>query len=675
MPNQPTVKPLAREQILSVMGEVRDGKYICLQCRERCLSVFAKEGVTYVKCWHGCDSKDVFKLIRQDLGLWHDGAPAPDDPKTPKPSDVPDYPGFTLADYCTMKQLSLGVLREWFDVTEVELGNGKPAVAFPYKNANGKVLGTKIRRSTDSHDTYFKGKDPHVPYGLWLNTNRGLKVNAVNEWDESASASWPRDVVLCEGESDTQTLFAHGIPALGISGSNGWRPDFAELDVLKNAERIFIVQEPDAAGQKFVESIAKSFEGRDVFAIKFTEVLKDPSAMHLEVFGAPEAFDTAFDALVAVRPSAVKSWELQIVGADQIEPEIYKWLWQDRIPLNTFTLFCGLPDQGKSTVAIDITARVSSGTRFPDKDHDVEPGTVLMLIAEDDLANTVIPRLMAAKANMANVKFVTGTVRQLLDTATKEERRLRLDEDIRTVEGTLATMPGVRMLVIDPISSYLGDLNQNKSAEMRPLLENIKDMAKRAGITVIGIAHFNKNADQESIHRVAGAGSWGEVPRAIWGFVPKPVEEGTAQTGEPLSLMLAAKLNTASKMGRQGLKYRIIGAEIPTKEGPTKTSCIEWLGIATEEFREVMAPGKSPRGPKPAQREAAKTWLKAYLADGPRPSRQLQHDSKGADIKWDTLSDAKKELGVTSVMMSGVWYMRLPGKDAISAVDDGELYV
>ncbi len=363
------------------------------------------------------------------------------------------------------------------------------------------------------------------------------------------------------------------------------------------------------------------------------------------------------------------------MGADQIEPEIYRWLWQDRIPLNTFTLFCGLPDQGKSTVAIDITARVSSGTRFPDKDHDVEPGTVLMLIAEDDLPNTVVPRLMAAKANMANVKFITGTIRELPDTATKEERRLRLDEDMRTVEAKLAQTPSVRLLVIDPISSYLGDLNQNKSGEMRPLLENIKDMAKRAGITVIGIAHFNKNADQESIHRVAGAGSWGEVPRAIWGFVPKPVEEGTVQEGEPLSLMLAAKLNTASRQGRQGLTYRIVGAEIPTKEGPAKTSCIEWLGIATEEFRDVMSPGKSPRGPKPVAREAAMKWLRSYLNDGPKPSKQLQNDSKAAHIKWDTLVEAKKELGVTSVMMSGVWHTRLPEKDAVSTVDDGELYV
>lgn len=449
----------------------------------------------------------------------------------------------------------------------------------------------------------------------------------------------------------------------------------AELGLLKNAERIFIVQEPDAAGPKFVESVAKSFDGREVFAIKFTGSAKDPSAIHLDGFGTTNEFRAAFDELVVTRPFAAKNWELRIVGADQIEPEIYKWLWQDRVPLNTFTLFCGLPDQGKSTVAIDITARVSSGVRFPDKDHDVPPGTVLMLIAEDDLANTVIPRLMAAKANMANVKFVTGTVRQLLGTATKEERRLRLDEDIRTVESTLATMPGVRMLVIDPISSYLGDLNQNKSAEMRPLLENIKDMAKRAGITVIGIAHFNKNADQESIHRVAGAGSWGEVPRAIWGFVPKPVEEGATQVGEPLSLMLAAKLNTASKMGRQGLKYRIVSAEIPTKEGPAKTSMIEWLGIATEEFREVMASGKPSRGPKPVAREAAMKWLRSYLADGPKPSKQLQNDSKASHIKWDTLVEAKKELGVTSVMMSGVWHTRLPEKDAVSAVDDGEVYV
>lgn len=664
MIKEPTAK-LTHDEVRKLPQGDTAKEFTCPVCGHGHLQLFQTDGVV---CRNGCAYADIRKSIRSG----NVRPQADSKPKKLKPSEEDGFTGFTLADYCELKQLSAFALNTFFGDGKSTLQathNGKPAVAFPYMDAKGRVLATKVRKSANSHDTYFRPAAPHVPYGLWLYTNR---VNG--------NGQWPQDVVICEGESDVQTLTAHGISALGISGSNGWRTEFAELDVLKNAERIFIVKEPDDAGPKFVERIAKDLPPEKTFALELAA--KDPSDLHLDVlvrrqFDSGATFEEEFNVAVLkaspARAFAINDqWEVQTLRADAIEPKIYRWLWEDRIPLNTFTLFVGLPDQGKSTVAIDVVARVTTGTKFPDKEHDVLPSSVLMMIAEDELDDTVVPRLMAAKADRSRVHFAQITT--LTGSTTKKERRLTLDKDLAAIERKLAQMPDIKLLVIDPISSYVGDLNSNRSGEIRPLLEGLKDMAHRASLTVIGIAHFNKNADQESIHRVAGAGAWGEVPRCIWGFVPKPEEGDGPQNEEPSSLMLAAKLNTASKIGRQGLTYRIVGAEIPTKEGPARTSRIEWLGGTVETFRSVMEAGKSSRGPKAVALPAAVNWLRTYLGDGEKWSSEVKEASRAAHISWDTLGEAKKSLKVISARDRGTgrWLMRLPSNQEDFAAGDGD---
>lgn len=193
-------------------------------------------------------------------------AEQPERPKKLKPSELPDWAGFTLTEYSDWKKLSQLGLVAFFGAQAVPVEDlfsdaplrnmdatyrGKTVIGWPYMDPGGRVIYTKLRLSKDSNDTLVRPAGAaHVPYGLWLYTNRQVE------------GRWNKDIVLCEGESNVQTCFAHNISCLGIPGANRWIPAFAELGAIKNAERVFIFQDADAAGEKFVESIAKDLVGK-----------------------------------------------------------------------------------------------------------------------------------------------------------------------------------------------------------------------------------------------------------------------------------------------------------------------------------------------------------------------------------------------------------------------------
>jgi hypothetical protein len=87
-----------------------------------------------------------------------------------------------------------------------------------------------------------------------------------------------------------------------------------------------------------------------------------------------------------------------------VAPEPVRWLWPDRIPLGKLTVVEGDPAVGKSTLVYDLAARYSSGAAWPDGQlGGQDAGRVLLMSAEDDAADTIVPRLSAAGASLANI--------------------------------------------------------------------------------------------------------------------------------------------------------------------------------------------------------------------------------------------------------------------------------
>ena len=148
--------------------------------------------------------------------------------------------GLTLAEYATAKKLPLKSL-ESIGVRQVYLG-GKAVVGIPYKDINGEEVAVRFRLALGKEQDRFRWRSGSKPilYGLWRLRKSGMRPY----------------IFLPEGESDTQTLWLHKFPALGLPGANGWREEWAAH--LDNFERIYVPIEPDQGGQAVLRWLANS---------------------------------------------------------------------------------------------------------------------------------------------------------------------------------------------------------------------------------------------------------------------------------------------------------------------------------------------------------------------------------------------------------------------------------
>jgi RecA-family ATPase len=180
-----------------------------------------------------------------------------------------------------------------------------------------------------------------------------------------------------------------------------------------------------------------------------------------------------------------------------IEPEPLRWLWPGRIPLGKLTLLIGDPGLGKSLVTVDMAARLSRGTAFADG-AACDRGSTIFLSAEDEAADTIRPRLDAAGADLSRV-HVLDAVRVTLADGVLSEKCFSLETDIAALESALLQNPDVRLIVIDPLSAYLGGTDSHSNAEIRGLLSPLGAMAARRGVAVSAITHLRKSPGQPSI--------------------------------------------------------------------------------------------------------------------------------------------------------------------------------
>ncbi len=322
-----------------------------------------------------------------------------------------------------------------------------------------------------------------------------------------------------------------------------------------------------------------------------------------------------------------------------VEAKPVLWLWPERIPKQKLTIFSGPPDCGKTTVLIDVISRFSTGREFPDGAiNSIEPGKVLMLIAEDDPADTIKPRLMAADADISKVSYLRAV--QIQQMAKKRERALALDEDLALLESELTRNSEIGLVTIDPISSYLGRADLNKEQELRRVLVPIKDLAERTGVTIVGLGHFNKRADVSALGRVSGAVAMSGVPRAVWTFGKSPSEDD-------VFLMQRGKLNVAGR--KTGLRYRF-GVKI-LETGPA--TFIEWLGEETRTADEILDLERNPEGKR---QDKAARFLADYLSSGAKSSTEIIAEGAKRGISRGALFEAKKQLGISAERIDGRWW-------------------
>ena len=568
----------------------------------------------------------------------------------------------TLEQYADERKLPADYLVRTWGLKNVRRGDVS-CVEQPYTRMDGEVCAPRYRFGNAKLSPYNSG-DQIILYGQ--------KQLCSQDGDTC---------ILVEGESDTQTLRFAGYTVLGIPGTSMWdkciENDPAIITFL-NFKTVIVIQEPPSLSEKakgldsaakMVMKIKASLPLSTVVVVRLWEfaprdsdcqpLYKDVSGLWI-YHGGFQGFTRIIDALHIASRAAAKSSggdrrRIHSVLASDIEMELTEWLWRDHIPLKHVTVFAGMPQKGKSTAAIDVTSQLTTGKHFPFMENTLEPCEVAILASEDNPATTTVPRLFAAKADMNRVHIVKGSV---IGGDVQEVWGFGLDKDLGLLKVFLQENPTIKMIVIDPVTSYIGEVDPNKPKEVRPFLNKLVAFATEMNISLLLIMHLSKNPDVSALHRVGGAATWIEIPRSVWFFDVKQQEEESELP--PAYVMVNGKLNLVADDRKKSLEYRFEGVNVPIQGKLESIGTIHWGDESTVTLEQQYDKGRSRPGPSPKKMDAAKQWLTSYLDDGAKPSSQVLADGERAGHAEWTIRVAQKEIGIIHKRKDGVYVWVLP---------------
>lgn len=336
-----------------------------------------------------------------------------------------------------------------------------------------------------------------------------------------------------------------------------------------------------------------------------------------------------------VLPDEKRSSPSQVPGVvrtlSDVTPERVRWLWPGRLPAGKLVVIDGDPSTGKSTLCLDLAARVSTGTAWPDG-TDCRSGDVLLLSAEDGLSDTIAPRLIAAGAALDHVHALTDVILTDDDGASRKVPP-SLPRDLSVVEGIVARHR-VRLVVVDVLMAFLsGKVDSHRDQDVRGVLHQLAALAEKTGSTIVLIRHLNKAGGGSPLYR--GGGSIGIIGGARAAFL-------VARDPEDEQRRIFANSKSNLAVEPPALAYRLVDdpdngcARVAWEDQPTDHRAADLLG----------GPDSDDGG---AQTEAVR-WLVDYLTDngGQAPAGDLIKAAAKAGIAKRTVQRARKKAGVDS---------------------------
>jgi putative DNA primase/helicase len=338
-------------------------------------------------------------------------------------------------------------------------------------------------------------------------------------------------------------------------------------------------------------------------------------------------------------------------GAD-LTPEPVQWLWRDWLALGKMHLLAGAPGQGKTTIAIGFASTITIGGRWPDGSR-CDPGNVLVWSGEDDPADTLLPRLLAAGGDSSRLFFVTGS------RINGELQSFDPARDMQALQAQAERIGDVRLIVVDPVvSAVTGNGHQN--TEVRRALQPLVDLAANMNAALLGITHFSKGGQGgDPAQRVIGSVGFTAVARVVLVAAKVKAKDGDAR-GADRRILARGKSNIGPDDG--GYEY---GLEQTEPLPGIMASRVEWGSLVQGSARELLtdpterADDDGDDGQTALQ--GACDFLRAVL-DCPSPAKYVQEQAREAGIAWRTVRRAADELGVIKAKGYGdstAWYWRL----------------
>lgn len=343
-----------------------------------------------------------------------------------------------------------------------------------------------------------------------------------------------------------------------------------------------------------------------------------------------------------------------VITLADVRAERVQWLWAGRLPLGKLVVLDGDPSVGKSTLTLDIAARVSSGSPWPDGAPASPAAGVLLLSAEDGLADTLAPRLTAAGADQSKVHALV----EVAVVGDDEETRHvppSLPRDIALIERVIRRHR-VRLVVVDVLMAYLnGKVDSHRDQDVRSVLHLLSAMAERTGCCIILVRHLNKSSGGSPLYR--GGGSIGIIGAARAAYlVARDPEDDDRR------IVAVTKLNIATEP--PALAYRLVDdpvnfcARVQWEDAPTTHTAAELL----------RGPGDDDER---TERDEAAEWLVNYLTEqgGEASASDCIRAAARDGITKTTLHRARKRAGIDTVKSGGrgagwLWQLAVDAEDS-----------
>lgn len=344
-----------------------------------------------------------------------------------------------------------------------------------------------------------------------------------------------------------------------------------------------------------------------------------------------------------------------------IKASAISWLWPDRIAIGKITLITGNPGLGKSQLTAYMAALVTNNGKWPVDQTVCAQGGVIILSAEDEPEDTIRPRLEACNANLDHIFIIDAILEKNTDLPL---RNFNLKNDITRLEEMLEDLKikgiNIFLIIIDPITAYLGGIDAHKNADVRGLLAPLNQLASKHQIAIVAISHLNKNSSNEVLMRVSGSIAFIAAARAAF-LVARDNED------ENKLLFLPLKNNIGND--KTGLSFIIEPHELPSN---IKTSRIVWGNeVISKSANEIMMQHEKN---DPHTKREAEEFLSSFLADGRRYVSDIFKQASREMISEKVLRNAKNKLGVNhgregfGLGSKPYWYLSTE-KSKINAAD------
>jgi putative DNA primase/helicase len=520
---------------------------------------------------------------------------------------------------------------------------GRYSQSWDYLDASGQLVGVVVR--WDGKDGKTIRPVSRHPDGRWriaaMPEKRPLyrlpKILAASEGDI---------VFVVEGEKCADTVASLDFYATTSAGGAN-AADKTDWSPLRG-KNVVVLPDNDSAGERYADEVARLCREVGVASIRvlrladyasslpvggdIADVVESSDWCGLPLGDAAGTDDFAKWLLETAKKTEPLSFSSR-AGANatreavtcfaDIEPQEVAWLWRERIPLGRLTVLAGRPGVGKSFVTIDFASRVSTGMAWPDGSVNESAGGVLFFAAEDDPADTIRPRLDAAGADSERVYYCRNV-------------------DLTEIESRIDRVPDCRLVIIDPIGSYLGrHVDAYRENEVRAVLEPLAEVACRRNIAVILVAHTRKAWASFADDSVLGSRAFVGLARAVW-HVTKDPHDRTRR------LFLPGKSNLSRETS--GLAFWI--APDPPR--------VQWLGRVDLQADDLVVE-EPTRGRKSEARNAAVDWLRTLLRDGAMSVQEIRKAAREAGFSWRTVRRASEMLPIERRKKSfdGGWEWRL----------------